>query len=329
MSLSTNQSILRGRFTSDGTSAFVNLPWLPNRFELVNITQFGSTAGATPVMTAEWRQGMSNGAVITGLKTNGAATIQIPTMNTTDGITLVNGNDLSPGPELTGTSITQANPAVVTINSHGLSQFDNIRIYNSTGMLQVAGVEFTVTNVLGANTFEIGFDTSGFAAAATALNARKIPLKRFFPEVYTLATMSQATQGVFSVTTNALDANVQAFTVGQVVSFRVPSAFGMVELDGLQGEIVSIAAATGLHTVDIDTSAFTAFSYPTSATAAAGVTFPQVVPVGKDGAPIVPDFPTTGDVLTNQSNFQVQMGTNAIGGANDVMEWIATRDLTL
>ncbi len=56
MTLASNQTILRGRFTSDGTSATLDLPWLPHRITLLNITQFGSAAGTTPVITAEWDQ---------------------------------------------------------------------------------------------------------------------------------------------------------------------------------------------------------------------------------------------------------------------------------
>ena len=61
-----------------------------------------------------------------------------------------------------------------------------------------------------------------------------------------------------------------------------------------------------------------------SATAAAGVTFPQVVPIGQIGSPTAfrSDI-AGGDVVGNQGSFLVELGTNAIGGNNDVMEWRA------
>ena len=62
-------------------------------------------------------------------------------------------------------SITQADPGVVTVGSTaGLTNGDTIVFYDVTGMTEVNGVEFTISNVL-ATTFEIS-DTSGFTAYA-------------------------------------------------------------------------------------------------------------------------------------------------------------------
>ncbi len=72
------------------------------------------------------------------------------------------------------------------------------------------------------------------------------------------------------------------YTVGQEVRFNVPSAFGMTEINGLLGVITAVTTgSTNTITVNIDSTGFTAFAFPTSAVAAAGVTFAQVVPVGE------------------------------------------------
>lgn len=318
MSLSTNQSLIRGTFTSDGVSETINVPWLPTFFKTRNITQFGSAAAATPVMIAERTIEMPQGSALTYTKTTGAATLDLPTMNLADGMIFRDQSTEVPGPELTGTSITAANPAVVTITAHGLVVGDSIRLYNTTGMLQIAGMEYSVTNVLTANTFEIFLDSSGFAAPATALNARTIPFTNFYPRFMWITGITQATQAV--IQTSFIGVTGDLFAVDQLVTLKVPPEFGMVEANDLRVRVVAFNNATGTLTVDLNTTGFTAFAFPTSATAANGVNFPQVVPFGNVALGLA--LP-----VANQWDIQVILGTNAIGGNNDVMEWLAARSL--
>jgi hypothetical protein len=109
---------------------------------------------------------------------------------------------------------------------------------------------------------------------------------------------------------------------GQVVTIKVPDAFGMVEADGLSAEVISIIDTLGIAVLDLDSSSFTNFTFPPSAEAAAGVDFPLLVPFGNEL--LSPGV----NVLDNQSTFEVRLGTNAIGEVDQVMEWIATRSLT-
>ncbi|KKN67874.1 hypothetical protein LCGC14_0456610 [marine sediment metagenome] len=319
MALATNENMIRGQFTSDGASETINLPWEPSRITLLNFTQFASAAGTTPVITAEWREGMDNGTVITGLKTNGAATIQIPAMNATDGITIRDTSVQTP--EAAGnaiTAITQAAGAVVSKIAHGYIVGDRVRIFGTTAMFEIAGMDFTVTAVGGANVFTIGYlDSSGFGAAATAGTARRIPNNPiYFPERLFVTGITAAASAVVTMSVT------HGLSVGQVVRMKVPAAFGMVEMDGLRGEITAINAGTNTITLDIDSSAFTAFAFPTSAVAAAGVDFSLVVPFGDAGNVLA-------GAQDNVATFQAFLGTSAIGGANDVMEWIAERALAI
>jgi hypothetical protein len=96
----------------------------------------------------------------------------------------------------------------------------------------------------------------------------------------------------------------------------------MTQINGLQGEITAVNTANNTITVNIDSSGFTAFSFPTSAAAAAGIDFPLVIPFGDAGQVLA-------GAQDNQATIRVRLGTNAIGGNGDVMEWIAERALAL
>lgn len=62
------------------------------------------------------------------------------------------------------TNITQANPAVVTSASHGLSNGAKVTIASVVGMTEVNGIVYTIANVA-ANTFELsGIDSTLFTA---------------------------------------------------------------------------------------------------------------------------------------------------------------------
>lgn len=321
MSLSTNQSILVGNFTSDGNSQDVDLPWLPTRFELLNITQFGSDVASEPVITAEWRLGMAQNNVLTGLKTSGAATIQITAMNTTQGIRTVDtsiSTPEAPGNPITG--ITAASPPVVSKVAHGYLVGDRIRISVTTDMLQIASMDFTVTVIDSDDTFSIGFLDASVApfagnpaTAGVAQRLQKdrtyVPCRRFVTNI-TAAPSAVVTMSV-----------THGFVVGQIVRMHCPAEFGMVEIEGLQGEITAVSVANNTITLDIDSSAFTPFVFPDSDTAEDGITFPIVVPFGDAGQVL-------GGSVDNVAVFRVSLGTSAIGGADDVMQWVATRGLS-
>ena len=72
------------------------------------------------------------------------------------------------------TGITQANPGVVTITSHGYSNGDQVILGEIVGMVELNGLTATVANVT-ANTFELsGVDTTSFTAYSSGGTAKKI-----------------------------------------------------------------------------------------------------------------------------------------------------------
>lgn len=185
---------------------------------------------------------------------------------------------------LATTAITgTAGTFVVTMASTGTIQVgDYVRLYGTTGELQIAGYTFQVTAVTANTSITLGYmATSGitFAADATAGTVVKFIPNRMYPRWRYIANITQAAQAKVYFTER------HDFTAGEIVSFRVSSAFGMDEINNVQARVLSVvnedpSAATpeSSITLDLDTSGFTAFAFPTSAVAAAGVSPAVCVP---------------------------------------------------
>lgn len=297
-------AILSGTFTSDGTAVSISLPSGYSSFEMVNITDAGSAAANTNVMRAKAYSSLPDGYAFRNLKTSGAATLALESMITTAGFTFVGDSGLqTPGAASAITAITAASPAVVS-SASGAVVGDIVRIYNTTGMLQVASLDFTVTAVNPGVTQTLGYlDASGFAAAATGGSIRVIPFDaRFYPRSRYITKITKATSAVITLSVT------HGYTVGQKVRVNVPTDFGMTEIDGQLGTITAISTTNNTITVDIDSTAFTTFAYPTSATAAAGVSFPQVIPVGEAASESYANL--LDDATENQSFSGIIIGTS-------------------
>ncbi len=109
------------------------------------------------------------------------------------------------------------------------------------------------------------------------------------------------------------------YNTGEIISLRCTPAFGMSEVNNLQGQILAIDTTLNTVTVDINTTSFTAFAFPTSAIAGGGITFPQTVPVG--------DFDVLTGAINNQAFIGLRLGLDVVGVADDVVHWVATKGL--
>jgi hypothetical protein len=272
-----------GSFISDGNPLMISIPSGYTDFRMINLTDIGSAAAATPVMRAEGSSLMAAGSAYYNTKTNGAATLDLEITTTTGGFTFIADSALltiGPSTALNGTEINRAAPAVASTatTTNLVAGSSVVRLYGTTGMLQVSGWDFTVGTIVGSTSFQLKYlDNSGFAADATAGTFRIINAQdRFYPKSRLITAITLATSAVITMSVT------HGYTVGQQVRIIVPSEFGMTQINGLLGTITAVTSgSTNTITVDIDSSGFTAFAYPTSAIAASGVSFPQVVPVGE------------------------------------------------
>ena len=281
--------ITQGSFTSTGAGKFINIPTSADYFKTVNYTQMNLTGSVC--VGGEWFRDIT--ATNDGIRWTKAGTSAIlmdlfSTSTASNGFTYYDAPP-SPTAALTGSDITKAGSAVCTV-TNTYSNGDTVRIYNSTGMLQIGGMPFTISSVSSGAFTLSGLDSSAFTTPATAFNVRKIdPNYGISPQYFYPTKITQATQGVIT-TSQAHD-----YVVGQLLKMSIPDAYGMTELDQVTVEVVSVSTYT--FTISANTSAFTAFALPAS-TASPNIEFATVGPVGQR---------TQFDPLTN-----VQTGYNFV-----------------
>ena len=310
--------IAQGHFTNDATTVAattVELPKRPDYFVIKNRSLWGTAP--TDVVQAEWYYGFADGQSISLTEGGGSAITATATAAGGAGFTLVDLSSQAPGALVaTGTAITAATPAVVA-DATSPAVGDIVRMFNTTGMLQISGLDFTVTAVTAGVNFTLGYlPAAGFAAAATNADYRIIPAKYYSPYRRWITAITAANPAVITVSV------AHNYQVGDKIVVHNPDAnFGMPQINGLQGTVTAVTAST--ITTDINAAAFTAFAYPTSAVAATGVTHPQVTNVGEVATKL-------SSSLDNVAYYGMYIDTGVLGTTSDVIDWMAfSRDYTV
>ncbi len=174
------------------------------------------------------------------------------------------------------TAITAASPAVVS-QTNTYSENDVLYLYNTAGMLQIAGMPFQISTVSGSGYTLIGLRAAGFAAPGTAGFTRRVStFNAVEPEFLYITEVTQATQAVVRTSVDP----TQHYVVGMKIHFSIPYSFGMTQLNQLTGKILAVSAANYTVTVDIDTTAFTAFAFPASTASPTAQLFATYAPAG-------------------------------------------------
>ena len=286
--------IARGSFTSTGAAEIINLPFQPEYVSFTNYTNAFTAPASSQVVEAEWYSSMGQGFAVE--KVYDATPDLVMDAVIVNGIsTFSAGQMLQFGPTLTVSVITKASPAVVTTSTnHNLKSgdvviFEGLFETTTTGMPQINGIPFTVT-VTGATTFTIPWNTnqSNYTAISVATTGTPRVKQVLYPYLYFPGTtfISAITTG----TTTTIDTtDAHNFVVGQEVAFRVPSQWGMTQLNSLPNILVPgspiyayVIAVTDYNTVivNVDSSAYTAFSSNPTVASVPGLSYPQIVAVG-------------------------------------------------
>lgn len=319
-------------FTSDGAGKKIILPSSADYFETFNVTQMAATNPNT-VIKGFWfgsKFGAGASPAGQGMKVVKTTADLTSAFAANTGFTYVSSSPVVEAQNATAiTSITAASPSVVTQNSHGYSAGDIIQFYGTTGMLQIAGMNFQISSVNANDYTLIGLRAAGFAAPATAGFTRRISKQLAVePQFLYVTEITQATQAVVRTSVDP----TQYYKVGMLVHFSIPYSFGMTQMNQLTGKIVSLSAANYTMTVDIDSSAFTAFAFPASSSSPTAQLFATVAPAGART-----QFDPNTNVQTGY-DFQFQPfrtgqftpymflsggAQSPAGAASDVINWIA------
>lgn len=321
--------IRQGTFTSDGseTNVFmgrnVEVQWI----KTVNLTQSATQQATGRGIEFYWQKQMASDSAIETKKLNASDTTEVVQI-TSGGFTPVNTATEQPGPlNSTITAIsTAATPVVSLTSTAGLSNGDRIRLFNVANASQLGGVDFEIANIVANTSFEL---VSGpqLAVAGGAGSLRKVDTVAastrggiFRPTPAQISGITQAVQAVVTLTTNP---DLESFEPGSIVRFNIPSLFGMTELDGLQAEVVSRNTTTNTVTFDIDTSGFSAFTYPTDAqVVAAGGAFTsaRAVPIALDSSVATQSAVNDADFI---AMFLAGGAQSPAGSSGDVIFWQA------
>lgn len=349
----TNQ----GRFIANGQNVFIPLPSGCDWIHVLNETiAYGTAPTPDTGVKFDWFFGDTTGrGTVEYVTLAGFPALNIGQIAVGAGFYFINTTNSTPGPLNNGstgiTAISTATPARVTVGSTAnMHTGQTVQLYNIAGAPQLNGYQFSIT-VVDATHFDL---TNGpvLAVAGTTGSFRVIPYEPvyvlnpaapaniaqtplrlqdpyWYPSYRLITNISQATQAIITMSVT------HTFTIGQAITLHVPTvtaaSFGMPQIDGLQSvTIVAINQAdangfTNTITVDLDTTGFGPFAFPTAS--APAFTPATVVPVGEDTAQALNSGQNIlADATVNQSGFGLLLvaGALAPAGANgNVIQYVA------
>jgi hypothetical protein len=313
--------ITGGSFVSTGAGQIIPLSGGANYMKVTNLTQSGTQQDPGVGVGYEWWQDQTpQGGGLEYYKSDTEDTLNVTAIKS-GGFTYQTSPYFITAP-LTGTTITAANPAVATV-TNTYSNGDRVRIYGVVGMRQITGMDFTVSSVSSSTITLAGLNASGFAAGATAFQIVKInPQEPVIPSYLTITNISQAANAVVTVST------LHNYVAGMNITFSVPTTYGMYQITNMTGTILSVTAYT--LTVNINTSGFTAFAFPASASSIGLVRYATLAPSGQQSYFNVQQQIQYGYNIQQAPFHSSQVipymylagGANSPGGsASDVVEW--------
>ena len=252
---------------------------------------FNGTANAYAGNYWYWQRGMAAGTGIVQYKTNAASTLNEDTL-VSGGFTLYDPSGQTPGaqpllgsPIATTATTNATQPVVSTSNTSGLSIGTIVRMSN-TAQTDVNGIDMVVSAVSAGSSFTLLTSTNALATAPGAIGGAGFyrivynnPL--FYPRRRIITNITQASLAQVSTSIP------HGLTPGQAVRFDIPTVSGMIQLNPtpynnyMPATVVQVIDDYNF-TININTSSYTPFTYPTIAQQPSD--FPQVIPFGEDTA---------------------------------------------
>lgn len=321
-----NDIIQQGYFTSTGVNYTVKMLSDMDWMRVVNFTQSATNNNGYGTEYF-WQRGMGTSGI---LYYRPAADQTLASEVAAGMFTAVNTGNQTLGATIATTAGTDATrPLYSTGDTAGISAGAVVRI-NATAQTDINSLDFTVDTVTANTSFRLANTVATTPGAIAGVGTWRLvahnleEYKIIKPSARVIANITQAAS---AVVTTLVD---HGLSVGQRVKFSIPHVvYGMTQLDGLNGIVTAVSAAGAwpqTFTVNIDTTAFTAFAFPTIANMAAygAFTNAQVFPMGQ-GTTGTYNY-TFEDAITNQAFIGMILTagtTGPAGNTGDVVYWTA------
>lgn len=311
----------------------------------------GSVYTAFSPLYAEWYSSMPAGSYM-GIGQSGAAVgvaALYPVSGLSGGFTFIDQSNPPTFAKVAITAINGTTFVVSTGTTTGINVGDWVRLINVVGAQQLSGpILYQVTAVSASTSITLGYGATAVSggglviANGTTGYYQKVYPGQFLPNKMQVAYITQATQAkVYFFGPNN-------YTPGQLVDFQIPTPYGMTQLSYLTGNAgsgalssnpsgaarvltVTNTASESSITIDVNTTGFTAFQYPTSAAFAGGASPAVCVPAGSGVIPLngsatlvaSPPGTNLADAFDNLSQYVMNIGTSAVGVASATMQVFA------
>lgn len=360
------QAIVGGRFSLNGTTVTgVNVPLVgmdtPDFVIARSITGWGEATDAQAIQWW-WERGMAQnsarGIFQSSDATNPALTSRIlpAAASTADAISVFNTASPPTFAALTATTIDGTTFVVSMASTAGLFVGDIVRLYATTGIHQIAGLDFQITAITANVSITLGMVASAVTASAltamvngTAGQVMKIIPGRFYPRRNFIAGITRAAQArVYFTVAND-------FTPGEFIGLRIPSdqptaalSYGAGAWASITNKDYRVLSVTNSATessvlLDLDTSGIaSAFTYPLTASADLGISPAVAVPstsgvvpltlsatLGSATQPQIPEGTNLRDAFDNRNQYILRFGNDLFNtesfasDVNDVWQWTA------
>lgn len=339
-------------YTNAATPVAQNIPMTakPDWVFVKDLTNWGAQSTAANPIYSEWFSSMAAGSYLAlgQPSATGASVTTYASQGTSGGFTFIDQTNPPTFARVATTTLTGATFVVATANTAGLAVGDLVRLINITGAQQVSGPNLYQITAISTNTsITLGYAASAVTAGLVVANGttgfyQKVYPSQFLPNTLPVAYITQATQAVVYFFRQ------NPYTPGQLVDFQIPTPYGMTQLSNLTGKsgsgpftnnpsgaarVLSVtnSATVSSITIDVDTTGFTAFQYPTSAAFPNGGSPAVCMPAGSgvvplNGSATIPASPpgtNLADAFDNKSQYIMNIGLSAVGVANANMQVFA------
>ena len=335
-------------YTNPATPIAKDIPMTdrPDWVFVKNLTDWGDTTAVTGI-ESEWFSSMAQGSYIGKTQTITTNALSSNT-GTTGGFTFIDQTNPPTYAKVAITAIDGTTGIVLTGTTTGINVGDYVRLINVTSALQLSTILFQVTAVSAGVSITLGMFATAVTAGLVVANGttgfyQKVYPGFMYPKLSPVLYITRATQA------KVYFARPNDYTPGELVDFQIPVPYGMIQLSNLTGTprgglylghpsgaarvLQTINSATESSIVlDYDTTGFTAFQFPTSATYSVGanaspaVCFPAgsgIVPFGATattiGSATLPQSPpgtNLVDAFDNRAQYVMNLGINVVGAAS-------------